>query len=173
MSRPRSSSKWSQTPGIRRREPVNGQPAGVRLDVRRAASLLRVQTLPARLGRAGDCLRRRGLMMQLTPEQQEEIRKAKAAGDKRVTTSFTSQQKEQWDAAVQEEFASKEENLATSPACQECAECDMRAKRSPIRFFSRRTAIASRSRALPWRCDAGSSSERASQGVARQLVRSV
>ena len=47
-------------------------------------------------------------MMQLTPEQQDQIRKAKAAGNQRVTTGFTDQQKEQWEAAVQEELAGKD-----------------------------------------------------------------
>ena len=47
-----------------------------------------------------------------TPEQREQVRTAKAAGDKRVTFCFTAQQKGQWEAAVQEELAGKEENIA-------------------------------------------------------------
>jgi hypothetical protein len=61
-------------------------------------------------------------MMQLTPEQQDQIRKAKAAGDQRVTTGFTDEQKEQWEAAVQEELAGKEENLAHMRRIQAAAE---------------------------------------------------
>ena len=61
-------------------------------------------------------------MMQLTPEQQDQIRKAKAAGDKRVTTAFTDEQKEQWEAAVQKELAGKEENLAHMRRIQAAAE---------------------------------------------------
>ena len=60
--------------------------------------------------------------MQLTPEQQDQIRKAKAAGDQRVTTGFTDEQKEQWEAAVQEELAGKEENLAHMRRIQAAAE---------------------------------------------------
>ncbi len=51
-------------------------------------------------------------MMHLTPEQQERIRQAKAAGEKRVTLSFTPQQKAEWEAAVQQELAGKEANIA-------------------------------------------------------------
>ena len=61
-------------------------------------------------------------MMEFTPEQQDEIRKAKAAGEKRVTTGFTDQQKEQWEAAVQEELAGKEENRAHMRKIQAAAE---------------------------------------------------
>ena len=50
--------------------------------------------------------------MPLTPEQQDEVRKAKAAGDNRVTIGFTAQQKDQWKAGVQEELAGKEENIS-------------------------------------------------------------
>jgi hypothetical protein len=52
------------------------------------------------------------MMMQLTPQQNEEIQKAKAAGEKRVTLSFTPEQKNQWRTAAQEELAGKEENIA-------------------------------------------------------------
>jgi hypothetical protein len=51
-------------------------------------------------------------MMQLTPEQQEQLRQAKAAGQRRVTMQFTAEQKEYYRAAVQEELAGKEENIA-------------------------------------------------------------
>ena len=61
-------------------------------------------------------------MMQLTPEQQDEVRKAKAVGDNRVTIGFTAQQKDQWEAAVQEELAGKEENIAHLRKIQAAAE---------------------------------------------------
>lgn len=50
--------------------------------------------------------------MSLTPEQQEQVRQAKAAGDKRVTVRDTPQQQSQWQAAVEQELAGKEENIA-------------------------------------------------------------
>lgn len=50
--------------------------------------------------------------MQLTPEQQEQVRSARAAGDKRVTLRFTTQQRNEWEAAVEEELAGKEANVA-------------------------------------------------------------
>ena len=49
--------------------------------------------------------------MQLTPEQQTRLAQAKSAGEKRVALSFTPQQKAEWEAAVQQELAGKEENL--------------------------------------------------------------
>ena len=61
-------------------------------------------------------------MMPLTPEQQDEVRKAKAAGDKRVTIGFTAQQKDQWEAVVQEELTGKEENIAHLRKIQAAAE---------------------------------------------------
>jgi hypothetical protein len=51
-------------------------------------------------------------MMELTPEQQEQVRQAKAAGEKRVRLSFTPQQKTEWEAALQQELAGREENIA-------------------------------------------------------------
>jgi hypothetical protein len=51
-------------------------------------------------------------MMKLTPEQQTQVGQAKAAGERRVTLLFTPEQKEEWRAAVQQELAGKEENLA-------------------------------------------------------------
>jgi hypothetical protein len=50
--------------------------------------------------------------MQLTPEQQEQVQQAKAAGERRVTLAFTPQQKAEWEAAVEQELAGKEENVA-------------------------------------------------------------
>lgn len=50
--------------------------------------------------------------MQLTPEQDEQLKKAKAAGEQRVTLCFTPEQKAEWRAAVEQEMAGKEENIA-------------------------------------------------------------
>ena len=50
--------------------------------------------------------------MQLTPEQQQQVLQAKANGDKRLTIQFTPEQRAEWTAAVQEELAGKEENIA-------------------------------------------------------------
>ena len=50
--------------------------------------------------------------MQLTPEQQEQVEKAKAAGEPRVTVRFTAAQKAEWQDAVQQELDGKEENIA-------------------------------------------------------------
>ena len=51
-------------------------------------------------------------MMELTPEQRSEIRAAKSTGHRRTTIRFTAQQKAEWEAAVREELAGKEENIA-------------------------------------------------------------
>jgi hypothetical protein len=76
--------------------------------------------------------------MPLTPEQQEEVRKARAAGDKRVTIGFTAQQKDQWEVAVRKELADKEENIAHLR--------EIRAAAEQPGFFSdlRRAIVASR-----------------------------
>ena len=50
--------------------------------------------------------------MELTPEQRERIRQAKAAGERRAILSFTPQQKAEWETAVAQEMAGKEENIA-------------------------------------------------------------
>jgi len=50
--------------------------------------------------------------MQLTPQQEEQIRSAKEAGDTRAAVQFTPEQKRQWEAAVAAEQAGQEENLA-------------------------------------------------------------
>ncbi len=50
--------------------------------------------------------------MQLTPEQQEQVLKAKEAGKRSVSVDFAAEQKSEWDATVQEELDGKEENLA-------------------------------------------------------------
>jgi len=50
--------------------------------------------------------------MQLTPEQRKQVRRARNAGDTSVTTRFTPEQADQWRAAVEEEMAGKEANIA-------------------------------------------------------------
>jgi len=50
--------------------------------------------------------------MQLTPEQREQIRAAKAAGEVRVTVHSTPRQKAAWESIVQQEEAGKQENIA-------------------------------------------------------------
>ena len=79
--------------------------------------------------------------MPLTPEQQDEVRKARAAGDKRVTIGFTAQQKDQWEAAVREELAGKEENIAHLRKIQAAAE-------QPGFFGDLRRAIVASRRSL-------------------------
>ena len=49
--------------------------------------------------------------MQLTPEQQKRISEAKSAGERRVVLDFTSGQEAEWETAVQQELAGKDENL--------------------------------------------------------------
>jgi len=49
--------------------------------------------------------------MQLTPEQQDQLQEAKAAGEKRVHLRLTAEQRDQWRAAVEEELACKDENI--------------------------------------------------------------
>ena len=79
--------------------------------------------------------------MPLTREQQDEVNKARAAGDKRATISFTAQQKDQWEAAVQEELACKEENIAHLRKIQAAA-------KQPGFFGDLRRAIAASSRSV-------------------------
>jgi hypothetical protein len=62
------------------------------------------------------------MMMELTPEQRNEIRAAKSAGHRRTTIRFTTQQKAEWEAAVQEELAGKEENIAHHQKIKAAAE---------------------------------------------------
>lgn len=50
--------------------------------------------------------------MALTPEQQKQVEQARARGESRVTVNFAAQQKAVWQAAVQQELAGKEENIA-------------------------------------------------------------
>ena len=79
--------------------------------------------------------------MPLTPEQQHEVRQAKAAGDKRVTIGFTAQQKDQWEVTVPEELAGKEENIAHLRKIQAAAE-------QPGFFGDLRRAIAASRRSV-------------------------
>ncbi|HPM84061.1 MAG TPA: hypothetical protein PLF81_25325 [Candidatus Anammoximicrobium sp.] len=43
--------------------------------------------------------------MELTPEQKEQLRQAKAAGERRVMLRFTPEQRKEWRAAVEQELA--------------------------------------------------------------------
>jgi hypothetical protein len=49
--------------------------------------------------------------MQLTPEQQEQMRQAKAVGERRVTLEFTPDQRRAYQKAVEQELAGKAENI--------------------------------------------------------------
>lgn len=49
--------------------------------------------------------------MQLTPEQQEQSRQAKAAAEKRVTLRFVTQQQQEWQTIVEQELAGTAENI--------------------------------------------------------------
>ncbi|MCU0958981.1 MAG: hypothetical protein MUF48_02650 [Pirellulaceae bacterium] len=51
-------------------------------------------------------------MMELTPEQEEQVRRARAAGSRRVTLQFTPEQRERWQSAAQQELSDREENVA-------------------------------------------------------------
>ena len=50
--------------------------------------------------------------MPLTPEQLEQVREAKARGERRATISFTPEQRKAWRQSVEKELACKDENLA-------------------------------------------------------------
>jgi len=50
--------------------------------------------------------------MQLTPEQHEQVRSARAAGGQRTTVRFAAGQRAEWRAAVEEELAGKDANIA-------------------------------------------------------------
>jgi len=50
--------------------------------------------------------------MDLTTDQQDQVRQAKAAGEQRVRLRLTAEQRDQWRAAVEEELACKAENIA-------------------------------------------------------------
>jgi hypothetical protein len=50
--------------------------------------------------------------MQLTPQQQQQLKQAKAHGEQRVTLQFTSEQSKAYREAVEQELAGKEANTA-------------------------------------------------------------
>ncbi len=50
--------------------------------------------------------------MQLTPEQQDQLQQAKADGEKRAHLHLTAEQRNEWRAAVEEELACEDENIA-------------------------------------------------------------
>jgi hypothetical protein len=50
--------------------------------------------------------------MELTPDQQAQIRQARANGDQRATLDFTAEQKQSWQEAVDQELAGKDANIA-------------------------------------------------------------
>jgi hypothetical protein len=50
--------------------------------------------------------------MQLTPEQEDQVRQAKARGERRVTVDWTPEQKKAWRQAVEQELLGKQENIA-------------------------------------------------------------
>ena len=60
--------------------------------------------------------------MQLTPEQQEQVENAKAAGEKRVTVRFTAEQQAQWQESVRQELEGKEENIVHGRKIKAAAE---------------------------------------------------
>jgi len=49
--------------------------------------------------------------MELTPEQQAQVRQAQAAGKQHAALSFTPRQEAEWKASLQQELAGREENL--------------------------------------------------------------
>jgi hypothetical protein len=50
--------------------------------------------------------------MELTPEQKDQVGKAKAEGQRRVMLNFTPEQRSAWTASVKQELLGKEENSA-------------------------------------------------------------
>jgi hypothetical protein len=50
--------------------------------------------------------------MQLTPEQQDQLQRAKAAGATRAHLRPTAEQRNEWRAAVEDELACKDDNIA-------------------------------------------------------------
>lgn len=51
-------------------------------------------------------------MQHLTLEQQQELRRAKAAGEPRIYLQFTEAQRKEWQLSVEKESACKDENVA-------------------------------------------------------------
>jgi hypothetical protein len=64
------------------------------------------------------------MTMHLTPEQQQQqqVQRARAAGEKRALLRFAAGQKEQWQAAVGQEMAGKEANIAHFRKIKQAAE---------------------------------------------------
>ena len=60
--------------------------------------------------------------MQLTPEQRDLIRQAKARGERRIYMELTPQQKKDYREAVAQEMAGKEANIAHCRKIQAAAE---------------------------------------------------
>jgi hypothetical protein len=52
------------------------------------------------------------MKMHLTPQQQEQVRQARAGDERRVTLGFTAEQKKVWQEAVEQELADKDANIA-------------------------------------------------------------
>lgn len=50
--------------------------------------------------------------MQLTPDQQKELSRAKTQGIRQVALSFTPEQRKAWRETLEQELAGKDENLA-------------------------------------------------------------
>ena len=60
--------------------------------------------------------------MRLTPDQQDKLRQTRATEQRRVSLDFTTEQKQEWQQAVAEEVASKDENIAHFHKLQSAAE---------------------------------------------------
>ena len=49
--------------------------------------------------------------MQLTPEQKDQLQQARTAGERRVHLRLTAEQKDEWQSALAQELACKDENI--------------------------------------------------------------
>lgn len=79
--------------------------------------------------------------MELTREQEEQVRRARAVGSRRVTLEFTPEQREQWQTAAQQEVSEREANLAYFRKVKAAAE-------RPGFFGDLRRAMASSGRSM-------------------------
>lgn len=79
--------------------------------------------------------------MDLTREQEEQVRRARAVGSRRVTLEFTPEQREQWQTAAQQEVSEREANLAYFRKVKAAAE-------RPGFFGDLRRAMASSGRSM-------------------------
>jgi hypothetical protein len=52
------------------------------------------------------------MTMQLTPEQQDQVRQARAQGEVRAVVEFSAEQNNAWQQAVKQELGGKQENIA-------------------------------------------------------------